>query len=153
MENKLPEAKVREIDDLLGRLSRLWTGHAMLKSHGLTATQVFILRFLERCGESKASDLAKIAGLSPGAVTQVCDELVRLNYIVRSRSTEDRRVVLISVSDAGHDVLQEFMRIRSDHLKSVLARLEDSDASDFLRIIRKVVDIVERDHQSHQGGT
>jgi DNA-binding MarR family transcriptional regulator len=46
-----------------------------------------------------AGELARRAGLSPAAVTAAVDRLERAGYVVRVRDEEDRRRVLVDVTD------------------------------------------------------
>ncbi|MBX5437168.1 MAG: MarR family transcriptional regulator [Alicyclobacillaceae bacterium] len=137
---------VRQLDELMVRLQRVMHRRANMGTMGLTATQVFILGFLDKHGQAKASDVARIAGLSPGAVTQVCDELVRLGFVARSRSNKDRRVVHISITEAGRDKLESIRRSRSKQLADFLRQLGDDDAQAFLRLVGRLVEVAEREY-------
>lgn len=137
------DSQLRTLDDLFSRLQRFMQFQTVFKKYGLTATQAFILNYLDKHGQTKASDLAKVAGLSPGAVTQVCDELVRENHVDRTRSNTDRRVVYIEITEAGQQLLERIIRDRSLQFGQVLEQLSSDDAAEFIRIIRKVVLILE----------
>lgn len=139
---------LKAVDDLMARLQRSMTNKAYFKESQLTASQVFILRYLDKCPQAKASDIAKVAGLSPGAVTQVCDELVKFGYIERSRSNDDRRVVHIALTDAGAEQLDSVRRRRSEHIARLLTELGPDDAQEFIRIIGRVVEIVEKNAET-----
>lgn len=132
-----------EFELLMARFSRLTQRKMATKSFGLTPSQIFILRFLASQEQAKASDIARVAGLSPGAVTQVCDELVKDGYVSRLRSQDDRRVVYISITDQGSSVLDKLMQERRLKLRVIFQKLGPDDAAEFIRIIGQVADIVE----------
>ncbi|MBF8378802.1 MarR family transcriptional regulator [Alicyclobacillus mali] len=110
---------------------------------GLTHTQAFVLRHLSVVPQAKSSDLARIAGLSPGAITQVCDELVRLGYVERVRSSEDRRVVYVILTDRGRSHLRELTRDRAVKIAHLLDKLGEEDARVFLELLERLVTIMD----------
>lgn len=135
---------MQQLEDLMARLQRIMSHDHVLKRFNMTASQMFILRYLDKCPRAKASDIAKMAGLSPGAVTQVCDELERSDWVERSRSMEDRRVVYVSITAHGEERLQEIRQQRSAGMLEIFEQLGEQDAGEFVRIMGQVVDIVER---------
>ncbi|MBX6353534.1 MAG: MarR family transcriptional regulator [Thermoflavifilum sp.] len=137
------EHRARQLDELMARLHRLMTVKSDHASLGLTASQVFILRYLDRCDVAKASDIARVSGLSPGAVTQVCDELVRQGLVQRERSTDDRRVVHIRITGQGRDKLEQIRKLRMERMKGILDKLDPDDLDHFLRTMHRIIDIVE----------
>jgi len=135
-----------KMDDLMARLQRLMMFHATIATEkGLTASQIFILRYLEKCPQAKASDIAKIAGLSPGAVTQVCDELVKMAYVERSRSTDDRRVVHTTLTAAGRKQLDEIRQQRIARMMDIVKQLDAEEATAFVGLLGRVVEVAEKD--------
>lgn len=137
------EQQTRRLEDLMARLQRVMYKESVHKSTGMTTSQIFILRYLDKHQQRKASDIAKVAGLSPGAVTQVCDELVRLGLVDRARSTEDRRVVHVRITDAGRSRLEGIRRRRAEQTQRILQLLGPRDSEEFMRIIGRVVEMVE----------
>jgi DNA-binding MarR family transcriptional regulator len=142
MDTQNIQQQLKQFEDLMARFQRM-NFHAMRKETNLTTSQVFILRFLDKCPQAKASDVAKVSGLSPGAVTQVCDELVKFGYIERTRSNDDRRVVHIALTAAGATQIDIIRKLRSEQIAKILAQLGTEDAQEFIRIIGRVVEIVE----------
>jgi len=53
---------------------------------------------LDREGPLTAGRLAKLAHLSPGAMTTLLDRIERAGFAKRRRDTEDRRQVLVEVT-------------------------------------------------------
>lgn len=144
------DERLRELDDYMARLLRvLQSRAASAQLCGLTATQAFILRHLDRHSRAKASDIAKAVGLSPGAITQVCDELVRTDMIYRERSETDRRVVHISISEAGRGMLDDIRTSRTRSLYQVIRLLGQDDAGEFIRLMGRVVSIIEDAHTAN----
>ncbi|MCL6444947.1 MAG: MarR family transcriptional regulator [Alicyclobacillus sp.] len=144
--------QLRRLEDLMARLQRLMqakTGHP----GGLTLSQVFVLRILDHRGQAKASDIAKITGLSPGAITQVCDELERLQFVSRSRSSDDRRVVHIALTEAGRQKLEEIRRERTARMRQLFEYLGPEDVEQLIRIIERIVQAFDMDRETVQPDT
>lgn len=144
VENKNPNF-LGELDDLMVRLVRLLPSQNVLKKSGLTPTQSYILRHLARYGQTKASDLARSSGLSPGAVTQVCDELEKSGFVVRHRSVNDRRVVQHDITDSGREVLVELTRHRQNLIRYALGQVDEVEARGFLHVVELMVQKLEID--------
>lgn len=66
------------------------------------------LLFGLREGEPRSlRDLALAADVSPATAAEMLDSLAEAGLVQRTRSTEDKRVVLTSLSDRGHAVVDE----------------------------------------------
>jgi DNA-binding MarR family transcriptional regulator len=135
---------LRQMEELLARLQRVMSSSkTLIAEHGLTGSQVFILRYLDHCAQAKASDIARFAGLSPGAVTQVCDDLVRMGLVERTRSNDDRRVVHIHITEEGRRRLEQVRILRGRRILAVLNKLGPEDTREFVRLITRFVEIAE----------
>lgn len=95
--------------DLLRAANRLSQGVAdLLRPAGLTPTQYNVLRILRgsdgplTCGEMGARMIAR----DPD-VTRLLDRLEKQGLIRRTRSEEDRRVVVTEISSQGLEILSE----------------------------------------------
>jgi DNA-binding MarR family transcriptional regulator len=66
---------------------------------GIHRTDLSLLDALQLGGRMPAGELARRAGLSPAAVTAAVDRLERAGYVVRVRDEEDRRRVLVDVTE------------------------------------------------------
>src|SRR5262245_42235984 len=62
---------------------------------GLHSSDQECLDFLILNGPSTAGQLAKITGLTTGAVTSMVDRVIKAGYVRRQHSEEDRRKVLV----------------------------------------------------------
>lgn len=62
---------------------------------GVSPTDLKCLDYVDRMGEVTAGDLARITGLTTGAITAAIDRLEKAGLARRERSEEDRRKVFI----------------------------------------------------------
>jgi DNA-binding MarR family transcriptional regulator len=77
------------------------------KETGLTTPQLVILRSVANGGSPTVSDIARDVSLSQATVTTLLNKLEANGFVVRERSSEDRRRVNVHLTDAGGTVLEE----------------------------------------------
>lgn len=76
------------------RLAILW-GNAAAESMGIHPTDAISVTFLNEVGETTAGELAKVTGLTTGAMTAAIDRLERAGWAVRTVDPRDRRKVIV----------------------------------------------------------
>jgi MarR family transcriptional regulator, organic hydroperoxide resistance regulator len=98
-------------------------GSERLVRAGVSMTQLHVLSMLARHGEMPMSRLAESIDVSLSNVTGLIDRIEERGYVERVRVPDDRRVVLVRVTDAGRSVLDETEALRSEMLRQILDRL------------------------------
>jgi DNA-binding MarR family transcriptional regulator len=73
---------------------------------GVNRTDLNGLDIIQRMGPITAGDLATETGLTTGAVTAVIDRLEQAGYARRVRDSEDRRRVMVEVTDEFYDLAE-----------------------------------------------
>lgn len=91
---------------------------------GVSMAQLHILFTLERNGEMPMSRLADVLDVSLSSATGLIDRIEDRGFVERIRVPEDRRVVVIRVTPAGRQMLQEVDALSDDLLRAVLERLD-----------------------------
>ena len=71
----------------------------------LSYAQYCLLFGLAERGELSASELASLADVAPATATQMLDSLVAGGFVERSRSERDRRMVLVSLTARGSELV------------------------------------------------
>lgn len=94
----------------------------------LTLPQYRVLVFLDS-GKRPATDVASLLDVTPSTVTSVVDGLVSRELVQRGEDENDRRRVILSLTDAGRDALRSGDRVVSERLGRLLHRM-DSDQSE-----------------------
>jgi DNA-binding MarR family transcriptional regulator len=90
----------------------------LMASHGLTQGDYGVLVHLSEAPDRamRMCDLAGRLHLSPSGLTRRLDGLVRLGFVQRVPSAEDRRVMLAELTPQGMTALEE---AAPDHVESV----------------------------------
>ena len=79
-------------------------------------------------GEPKnMSSVAKSLSVTVGTLTISVNNLVKKGYIHRVRSNEDRRVVLIFLTDKGKKAFNHHKKFHEDMIQSLIAGLSDKE--------------------------
>jgi DNA-binding MarR family transcriptional regulator len=93
---------------------------------GISMAQLHILYTLQRNGEMPMSRLAEVLNVSLSNATGLIDRIEERGFVERSRVPEDRRIVLIRVTEAGERMLGEIDALSDELLRSVLGHLDRS---------------------------
>ena len=95
-----------------------------LAEHGLTLGdyQVFVYLSEAKDHSMRMCDLADLLQLSPSGLTRRLDGLVKANYVTREASTDDRRVMLATLTANGLAALEA---AAPDHVASVRRHIFD----------------------------
>lgn len=97
------KSELKALEKALRRIVRAHDLHskALVKSTGLTAAQLIILRGIAELGEVTSTALSAYADISLPTVVTVLDNLEERGIIQRYRSGQDRRVVHTRLTEMG----------------------------------------------------
>lgn len=73
------------------------------------------------------STVAKSLMVTTGTLTISVNGLVKKDYVERVRSEEDRRVVLISLTDKGKKAFRDHQRFHEEMVTAIVAELSDEE--------------------------
>lgn len=109
-----------------------------MNSHGVTATQFFVLMFLRKKESCKISEIAEMMGVKPSAVSFMIDRLEHNNFVYREHDKKDRRVVNIMLTEEGIKKLEAVIKDRKEIFESFLFNLSDEELLQFAMITEKL---------------
>jgi MarR family transcriptional regulator, organic hydroperoxide resistance regulator len=108
---------------------------------GITNAQFRAVRLLDEVYEATAGELARTADLNPASVTAMLDQLELAGIVERRRSTRDRRVCMVSLTDDGRTMLHE-KRDRSKQLwMERFADVPEDELQGAMRIMRELMEL------------
>lgn len=123
-----PDQLFRALDDFIHRLMGDCEGEAMdrLIALDLSFSQVRTLFALAQCGRSIAiHEIAERVHLSVAATGRNVDQLLQQGLLDRREDPSDRRVKLVSLSEAGRTVVASHIEARRDAVRAFTRRLDD----------------------------
>jgi len=109
-----------------------------LRRMGISMAQLHILYTLQRSGEMPMSKLADVLQVSLSNATGLIDRIEERGFVERTRVPEDRRVVVIRVTDAGRRMLDEVDAVSTELLRSVFDRIGRNQLSGVGRAIAEL---------------
>jgi DNA-binding MarR family transcriptional regulator len=86
-----------------------------------------VLVLLETGGPTRVGALAERLGVVVSTFSRSLDRLAAGGWVRRVQSTEDRREVVVTITERGSDLVQEVSAQRSADLAAVLARVASDD--------------------------
>lgn len=110
----------------------------LLQQCGLTAPQLATLQETSRRQPVQAGVLAKAVCLSQPTMTGILDRLEQRGLALRARSGEDRRSVVVTLSEQGQRVAQSAPSLLQDHFRAKLAELADWEQTMILATLQRV---------------
>lgn len=124
---------MRTCDQLQIHFTRLF------REHGLTPAQYNILRILR--GEGKPLPSLEIAdrmvAVVPG-ITGLIDRMEQAKLVERERSTEDRRVVYVSLTPHALKLLASLDQPVLDLHRQLMGRVSQAELKELIRILEKI---------------
>jgi DNA-binding MarR family transcriptional regulator len=140
---EFPAEHKREVDAIVETLIYLYTESrrltkGMAREVGLTGPQLTVLKLLETFGDLSLSSLSERIRAQNSTVTGIIDRMEREGLVTRERSTTDRRVVYIKLTDKGARVAQKVAVEPMEIFRGALLDLSPGDLRDLLRILHKL---------------
>ena len=102
------------------RLSRRLRKHELA---GLTPSQLSTLSSVGQCGPVRLGDLAATERIAPSTLTRLVNVLEDRGYLLRQPAPDDARAYLVTVTAAGHDVLERIRAEATNLLTDILLTL------------------------------
>lgn len=114
------------------------TSQETLAPWDITPAQFRALRVLRRHGALRLSDLSGRLHIAARSTTEVIDALESRRLVARRPDPDDRRAILVEVSDHGSDVLDAIHAARGTEAERAFDQLTPTDRADLARILRKL---------------
>lgn len=120
----------------------------VLKGCNISRTQLELLFTIHHGQPTTAKELAQKLQLTPGAISQLAEELDKQQLIKRHIDPADRRRQSLTVSDAGNDLLKTILKRRRTIMEHVMKDLSDAELATWLKIQQKMIQEFQKLHES-----
>lgn len=114
------------------------------KDFELTISQFRFLRILHEQGPSSMSKLSEALRITPPSATVTADDLVNENLVSRKEDTKDRRMVQVSLTGKGANLMELFHQAKKKKWFSIMQSLNNSDRIRLLTTLRRLLLILEK---------
>lgn len=115
-------------------------GRETHRSGQLSYAQYGLLFGLSGACELSARELAEHADLTPATVTQMLEHLEATGLVRRTRSEQDRRVVLCELTELGAAVVSERHAQMEPRWRAALAEFSDDELTAAARVLTRLAD-------------
>jgi len=115
----------------------------LVKRVGLTGPQLVILQEISNLGEVTAGEIAKAVSLSQATVTGILERMEKRGLLARQRSESDKRRIMVRITEAGEQILQEAPPIMQEAFIERFASLPDWEQTMILSSLQRLVSIMD----------
>lgn len=110
----------------------------------LTGPQGMLIGILVHFGEMKISDLSEKMGLSNSTVSGILDRLENNGFIERTRSENDRRVIIVRLSPEYKEKVECHFKLLDELFSNILSKGEKEEIERILIGFQTLDELVNR---------
>lgn len=111
-------------------------------------TELFTLLFLYKMKELTMTELVDYINVPMSTATGIGDRLVKKGYILRDRSDEDRRIVILKLTKEGIDFVENIKGLILKYIDLVLKDLTDEEKQFLLKVALKIINNLKQGYDS-----
>ena len=129
----------------LRRITRAIDLHSrgLMQQVGLTAPQLATLQAIGRLQPVTAGELAKSIHLSQATLTGILTRLETRALVSRTRSTSDRRTVVVALTEDGQVVLESAPSLLKDRFRRELLKLQEWEQTQMLATLQRIATMMD----------
>ena len=106
-----------------------------LQRISMKPTEIKVLHSISTQDTTQMNNLADAIGITGPWITGVVDDLVSRGYVKKFRSKSDRRMISLSITPSGSQILSEGMLIYNRLLEELLSVLPDERVEELKEIL------------------
>lgn len=132
--------KVEELADIIMVLQRCFMLNLSreLAAGQVSFAQYFLLGFISNQSALSMSEIAQKMNHTTAAATGMVDRLEKLGYVTRSHADNDRRKVMVQITQKGACLVAHIREDIIGGLSKLMDLLPQDDRDAWLRIYRKI---------------
>jgi len=106
----------------------------------LSKNQPMVIKIIGMEGEIMPSTIGKYTGMEKSSLTRMVDDLEKKGIVFRKTDPEDRRKVLVSLTDKGLECYNYFNEIADE----LLGLVDEKDVEDYVQSLETMVKILRK---------
>ena len=132
--------------EIMFKCSRLLRGYMEYSSDvaQLSILQIQTLSFLKHHNNAQMGEIAEYFNIELSSATSLLNKLVTLQLVERQTDPKDRRLVRISLTKKGSELLKKAMEAKSKNIGNMLSYLTDTEKTELLRLLEKLNERMEQ---------
>lgn len=105
----------------------------------LTRQELKSIKYINQQPKCMMRDIANYLLLDPSSVTWIINKLIKKRIAHRHRSKDDRRIVVIELSELGKKIVQKYQEMVGTDEASLYSVLSDQEQEILLLLLKKIV--------------
>lgn len=146
---------MRKIDSLVTRIGEYFFEfqsklqffeREYLRRYGIedvTPTEVKVLYIIGLSNTKSMSEIADELKITRGTLSITIDSLVKKGYVIRTRHKQDRRVIIVYLTNKSIDVVKTYGKFYFELLKSLIKEIDREKVIVVEEILSKLNNIIE----------
>jgi DNA-binding MarR family transcriptional regulator len=134
----MEEVNTFELVDLLFKISRLMKERMSFtnKLTHLSILQIQTLIFLNQDKKISMTDIAEYFHIELSSATSLLNKLCDQKLVKRYEAPEDRRLVIVTLTDKGKKLLKQVISERKKKIEKILSYLSKKEKNELLNILK-----------------
>jgi DNA-binding MarR family transcriptional regulator len=108
----------------------------------LSKNQPIVIKIIGLEGEVMPSTIGKYTGMEKSSLTRMIDDLENKGIVYRKNDPEDRRKILISLTNEGINYYNYLTKITDEMVAEVLKYIDEKDVMDYLQSLETMIRIL-----------
>lgn len=100
--------------------------------------EFIVLRILNRTNKEMVSRVANELNVSNSHITAVTEKLINKGFVTRSRSTSDRRVVYLEITEQGKELVAKMEGEKKKYLQERFSALSEDEMDIMISISKNL---------------
>lgn len=121
-----------------------------IKSKDITDLTMNEIHTIEAIGIKKEKAMGEVANelkISVGTLTTSVSRLIQKGYVLRKKNNNDKRVVLISLTDKGKEIYEIHRVFHQEMIKYVINECSDSEQKLLTDLLKRIVSFFEKKYE------
>ena len=114
----------------------------LVKKYGLTGPQLILLQVIANEGEIVLGNLAKKVSLSQATVTNIVERLEQRGILMRRKTDNDKRRVLVSATEKAHEILRQKPSLLDNTFIGKFEKLDEWEQNMLLAMLQRIANMM-----------
>ena len=114
------------------------------KFNELSKNQPMVIKIIGMEGEMMPSTIGKYTGMEKSSLTRMVDDLEKKGIVSRKTDPDDRRKVLVSLTEKGLEYYNCLNKITAEMADEILKFVDEKDIEDYVQSLETMVRILRK---------
>ena len=116
----------------------------------LSITEIHTIDAIGKEGNRTMGEIAHDLRITVGTLTTAINRLIKKGYVERKRIEEDRRVVLVNLTEIGEEVFNAHSIFHKEMIDAILEAFKGEDLEILTKLLYRTTRFFERKYESFQ---